>query len=122
MPKVSVLMPVRGADPHLAATIRGVLDQDYPDFDLRIIVDSRDDPAWNVVTEFLQEAGADNVHLSELFQGLLAVHGPEVLLLVNVGDDSEANLALKYSDIAVAQPNLVAGINHGIGADGSGVG
>jgi len=65
-PKVSVFMPVRGVDPFLDRAIRSVMAQDYPNYDLRIIVDSRQDKAWNVVERVRAEMASDRVHLSEL--------------------------------------------------------
>ena len=64
--KVVVCMPLRGADPFLPLAIKHVLAQDYPNFELHIIIDRRDDPAWNVVEKTLAELNADNVVVSEL--------------------------------------------------------
>lgn len=63
---VSILMALRGADPCLKETLQGLVDMDYPSFDLRIIVDSRHDPAWKIVEEFVQESGAKNVLASSI--------------------------------------------------------
>jgi len=38
-PKFYVFMPLRGPDPHLPAAIRAILQQDYPNVELRIVVD-----------------------------------------------------------------------------------
>jgi len=64
--KFGIGIPLRGADPNLAVAIRSLLDQDYPDFELYIIVDSREDPAWNIVNEMVRELGAENVHVATL--------------------------------------------------------
>jgi len=66
LPHVSVLLPLRGVDPSLKQTIREVLRQDYPNFDLWIVVDSRQDPGWQAVQEVLQELDAPNIHVREL--------------------------------------------------------
>jgi hypothetical protein len=50
-PHVVVVLPIRGADPSLAACLRGLLNQDYPRYELRIIIDSPEDPAWSLVHE-----------------------------------------------------------------------
>ena len=55
LPKMGVHFPLRGADPHLAPALRSLLNQDYPDFELRIIIDSREDPAWDLVHEILRQ-------------------------------------------------------------------
>lgn len=44
-----VVLCLRGSDPFLGETIRAAVEQDHPDYELRVIVDSRDDPAWEEV-------------------------------------------------------------------------
>jgi glycosyltransferase involved in cell wall biosynthesis len=56
LPRVVVLLPIRGADPSLAGCLRGLLNQDYPHYEIRIIIDSLKDPAWTLVQGIL---GAD---------------------------------------------------------------
>ncbi|HID24795.1 MAG TPA: glycosyltransferase family 2 protein, partial [Planctomycetaceae bacterium] len=66
-PHVSVLMPLRGADPMLRQAIHSVLRQDYPSFDFWIIVDSSEDPGWAAVHDALKEEDeASNVFVREL--------------------------------------------------------
>lgn len=55
-PRARIVLCVRGADPFLARCIQCLLGQDYPHFDVRVIVDRADDPAWPVVAEALREA------------------------------------------------------------------
>lgn len=45
-PKAAVILALRGSDPYLVANMSSVLDQDYPEFTLFIIVDSHHDAAW----------------------------------------------------------------------------
>jgi hypothetical protein len=42
----AILMSVRGADPSLPVGIGRLLEQDHPDFQVHVVVDHRDDPAW----------------------------------------------------------------------------
>ena len=65
-PKAAVVLCLRGPDPFLADCIRAILQQDYPDYELRVVVDSRDDPAWEVVEGTVAELGAQNVHIVPL--------------------------------------------------------
>lgn len=51
-PRVAVLMSLRGCDPFLLDTLRGLLRQEYEDFEIVCIIDNRKDPAWKVVEEF----------------------------------------------------------------------
>jgi len=52
-PRTAVILSLRGADPSLNMCLEGLLRQDYPNYCLWIIVDSREDPAWNKVHEVL---------------------------------------------------------------------
>ena len=58
LPRFGVVMPVRGLEPSLPEAIASVLSQDYPSFELHVVVDGPDDPAWPVVGKAL--AGASN--------------------------------------------------------------
>ena len=66
LPRVVVLLPVRGTDPSLACCLRGLLNQDYPQYEIRIIVDSIDDPAWSLVHEVLGPQHPPRVQVSTL--------------------------------------------------------
>ncbi len=51
-PRVAILMSLRGLDPTLPATLRGLRALDYPDFDAHIVLDSATDPAGSLVGDF----------------------------------------------------------------------
>lgn len=51
-----VILCLRGSDPFLGDTIRAAVNQDHPDYELRVIIDSRDDPAWAEVEAALATA------------------------------------------------------------------
>ena len=65
-PKVAILLPLRGADIKLREVIECLLRLDYPDFQLHIIVDSPDDPAWEVVQDATKQTDEEKVLLSFL--------------------------------------------------------
>ena len=65
-PKTAVILCLRGADPFLSACLEGILHQDYPRYDLHIVVDSRDDPAWKIVERVLARHNAANVQVRPL--------------------------------------------------------
>ena len=54
-PPTVLVLSLRGADPELTRCLRSILNQDYPAYEVRIIVDSREDPAWPVVQAVLAE-------------------------------------------------------------------
>jgi cellulose synthase/poly-beta-1,6-N-acetylglucosamine synthase-like glycosyltransferase len=52
-PKVTIILCLRGADPSLASCLTGVLNQDYPRYQVHIVVDHREDSAWTRTHEIL---------------------------------------------------------------------
>jgi cellulose synthase/poly-beta-1,6-N-acetylglucosamine synthase-like glycosyltransferase len=60
LPEVAVVLPLRGADPSLEACLAGVLAQDYPAYQVHIVVDSAEDPAHAVVANVLARGHALN--------------------------------------------------------------
>jgi cellulose synthase/poly-beta-1,6-N-acetylglucosamine synthase-like glycosyltransferase len=103
-PKTAILLPLRGADPHLAETIRKLLRQDYPDYELRVIVDSATDPALTVVESVVAETTAENVQTtiirhkrptcspqcSALIEGVESL-GPEVEVVAVLDGDVQTH-------------------------------
>ena len=65
-PKAAVILCLRGCDPFLARVLEGLLDQDYNNYDVWIVVDHRKDPAWQVVEETLRSRPKAGVHLRAL--------------------------------------------------------
>lgn len=64
--RAAVLLPVRGSDPSFAACLEALLAQDYPDFEVHVVVDSKSDPAWQVVESArseIQSHGSLHIHL-----------------------------------------------------------
>ncbi|MDM9385340.1 glycosyltransferase family 2 protein [Chlorogloeopsis sp. ULAP01] len=66
LPKAAVILSLRGADPFLADCVRALLYQNYPQYDLHIVIDSQEDPAWNIVNETIQQAKVTHVQVSPL--------------------------------------------------------
>uniref|UniRef100_UPI00055806C0 glycosyltransferase n=1 Tax=Fischerella muscicola TaxID=92938 RepID=UPI00055806C0 len=66
LPKAAVILSLRGADPFLTDCIRALLQQIYPQYNLHIVVDSQEDPAWNIVQETILRVGARHVQVSPL--------------------------------------------------------
>lgn len=65
-PKAAAVLCLRGTDPFLPNCIEALLAQDYPCYDVRIVVDDRSDPAWQVVCDVIERVGADNVSVEAL--------------------------------------------------------
>jgi cellulose synthase/poly-beta-1,6-N-acetylglucosamine synthase-like glycosyltransferase len=69
-PKAAVVLCLRGADPFLQRCIEALLDQDYPDFKVHVVVDSREDPAWKIVMQVIQDRSAKNIVVESLVRRL----------------------------------------------------
>lgn len=66
LPKVALVMTLRGADPFLDRTLEGLTQLDYPHYDIHIVVDNKDDPAWDMVQRLVIERGCRNIKVEEL--------------------------------------------------------
>ena len=65
-PPAMVILCLRGTDPSLPECLEGLLRQDYPDYDIRIVIDHPDDPAHEVVVAKLKSLGADRARIEFL--------------------------------------------------------
>ena len=52
-PTAAVVLCLRGPDPFLTRCLSAIAAQDYPRFIVKVIVDHRDDPAWDAVEQIL---------------------------------------------------------------------
>ncbi len=62
-PRVAVVLSVRGADPSLVACLRQLLRQNYSDYEIHLVIDSEDDPAWELLRPLLAAGGAVPIHV-----------------------------------------------------------
>lgn len=69
-PKTAVILCLRGADPFLTACLHSLLDQDYPNYDVQVIVDREDDPARAIVDAVMRERQPANLRVTALTQRL----------------------------------------------------
>ena len=97
----SVILAIRGCDPGLKQTLLALLDQDYENYDIHLVVDHRRDAAWNLVHEVKEQFDEDHrisIHemtkpmktcglkCSSLLQGLEQLH-PNTKFLVLIDAD-----------------------------------
>lgn len=66
LPRAAVILCLRGADPFLPKCLKALLKQNYPDYELQIVVDSYKDPAWEMVTQTVEKEAAKHVKISSL--------------------------------------------------------
>ena len=95
-PKTAVLLAVRGNDPFLADCVESLLRQDYPAFDIRIVVDHETDPAWGVIQGVTTRMKASNVKCSILREriGTCTLKANSLLQAVSELDDSYEVIAV----------------------------
>ncbi len=105
-PKAAVILPLRGSDPFLADCLAGLLAQDYPNFDVRIVIDGRDDPAWQIVQDFIRLCAPANVTVEPLKQRI-GTCGPKCSSLLQAieGLDSSHEVVAFLDADAVPHPN-----------------
>jgi len=66
LPHAGVIMALRGADPYLEESLRGLMSLEYPSHEIRIIVDSELDPALAAVDKVRRELCAEHVEIEIL--------------------------------------------------------
>ncbi|WP_414548484.1 glycosyltransferase [Anabaena sp. CCY 0017] len=103
LPKTAVILCLRGADPFLPNCVEALLNQNYPEYDLKLIVDSQEDPAWQIVNDIINEKGANNVQISPLrtIRHNCSLKCSSLLQAVSELDDSYQAIALVDGDTIV---------------------
>jgi cellulose synthase/poly-beta-1,6-N-acetylglucosamine synthase-like glycosyltransferase len=103
LPKTAVILCLRGADPFLTNCLRSLLNQNYPQYDLKLIVDSQEDPAWKIATDTIHEQRATNVQISPLriARQNCSLKCSSLLQAVSELDDSYKVVALVDADTVV---------------------
>ncbi|WP_246146306.1 glycosyltransferase [Rubripirellula lacrimiformis] len=111
LPKVAVLMCLRGADPNLAGGLRRLMHQRYPNYEIFIAVDSETDPAWDIVKQTISpesvldatidQPAACTVHASTLRNRLTtcSLKCSSLVQLLDEIDDSFEVVVLADSDL-----------------------
>ncbi|MEA5580683.1 glycosyltransferase family 2 protein [Nodularia harveyana UHCC-0300] len=117
LPKTAVILCLRGADPYLPHCIEALLNQNYPDYDLKVIVDSPADPAWEVVNEIINAEGSSNAQVSPLriIRHNCSLKCSSLLQAVSDLDESYQAIALVDADTIVHSNwlrELVIPLNH----------
>jgi cellulose synthase/poly-beta-1,6-N-acetylglucosamine synthase-like glycosyltransferase len=107
LPCAAVILCLRGADPTLPGCLRGILEQDYPDYQVWIIIDSQDDPAWESVQAFLGERApgrvACHVQPLELRRSTCSLKLSSQLQAITQLDNSVRVVALIDADVIPAR-------------------
>ena len=98
-PFTSVIMSLRGKDPFVGQTIKNLLAQDYPAYELQIIVDSETDPVWETLKEFENHPLIKISILEDRLKTCSLKCSAIVQAIANVAQETEV-IALADADIA----------------------
>lgn len=102
--RAAVLLPVRGSDPSFAECVKALLLQDYPDFEIHVVVDSQSDPAWKVVEAAKQEIDSNGSLHIHLMSKPLETCGLKCSALIHAVEQIETEIdfvAMVDSDVVV---------------------
>jgi hypothetical protein len=66
LPPAAIILALRGPDPGLTATLESLVDQNYPDFVIHLVVDSETDPVLEDVHRLQDAYGPDRIQVSFL--------------------------------------------------------
>lgn len=98
-PQTSIILSLRGKDPFVAQTIRNLINQDYANYELRIIVDSATDPVWDTLKEFENHPRVEISILSERLK-TCSLKCSAIVQAISEIDPATEVIALADADIA----------------------
>lgn len=108
LPRTAVLMGLKGTDPYLSDGLRRLMTQNYPDYEIHIVVDSRNDPAWSMVEDAIRDTSAAHVSMIEYqespLHGIVNCTNSKVVQALRGLDDSVEAIAMADGDV-VADEN-----------------
>ncbi len=100
-PKVAVILSLRGPDPYLGDCVRGLLQQNYSRYDVRIVVDSREDMAWDIVHQVIEDSGATHVRVRVLESRLTTCSLKSSALVQEISNLDESYDVIAFLDADV---------------------
>lgn len=114
--RVMVVLCLRGDDPFLTSCLKALSDQEYPNFELRIVVDSEQDPAWDSIVESnVQDFRAVRIDVLRHSPTCCSLKNAALLQAIDDLDDSIDVVALVDADTIPHRTwlkDLVAPLGH----------
>ncbi|ABA22198.1 Glycosyl transferase, family 2 [Trichormus variabilis ATCC 29413] len=103
LPKAAVIICLRGADPFLPNCLEALLQQNYPNYDLKVVVDSQDDPAWKIASDSIDKLAATNAQINHLrvIRHNCSLKCSSLIQAISDLDDSYQVVALADADTIV---------------------
>ncbi len=102
--RAAILLAVRGSDPSFGNCLRSLMEQDYADFEIHVVVDSETDPAWQTVDDVKQNIPSNGQLFVHLLDNPLETCGLKCSALIHgVGQFSPEveYLTMVDSDVVV---------------------
>lgn len=65
-PEAAILLPLRGADARLEETLQRLIDQDHPNYTIRVVVDNPSDPAFDVACQVSNQPQGHRLKITTL--------------------------------------------------------
>ncbi len=96
-PRATLILCLRGADPFLHRCLEALFALDYPNHEIRVVVDSQSDPAWKMMTDILQkhpQAPARMEALKTPLSTCSLVNASVVQIISTLPDDCEVVVIL----------------------------
>lgn len=111
LPVVAVLMGMKGTDPFLLAGLKRLMQQDYPKYLARLVIDSRDDPAWKVAEQAVEESGFQDVTIEEFRDipehGIVNCTNSKVVQALRSLEDDDCEVVAMADGDVVANENWI---------------
>lgn len=106
LPRALVILSLRGPDPFLRQTLQCLCAQTVQDYDLRVIVDSETDPAWDILQEFMEYAGETRIDIRVLHRRLKTCSLKVSALIQEIAELDECYRTVVLVDAdAIPSPN-----------------
>ncbi len=103
-PRARIVLCVKGARSSLEGCVRGLLNQDYSDYTLQIVVDSPDDPAFELCTQLAANSDPQRVEVTYLRQRLLTCAGKLSSLVQALSDVEVTDEIVAFADDDIVPP------------------
>jgi cellulose synthase/poly-beta-1,6-N-acetylglucosamine synthase-like glycosyltransferase len=119
--KAAVVLCLRGSDPFLRDCLQALLRQNYPRYDVHIVIDHPEDPARAALEDILRDEPTGRVHIHPLTERreTCTLKCSSVVQAVSGLDESYAFFAQLDAD-TVPHPNWLRELATALAADGVG--
>ena len=65
-PMVGIILPLRGSDPFLKRCLTALINQNYENYQIRVVIDNPQDPSRSIVEEVISDSNSDKIYLEYL--------------------------------------------------------